>query len=155
MKRANRQSHLKSPEPIRRERTPATRSPAVHRGVRRRPELFLPPILLDRASKVPLHRQIHQQIRRPIRGGAVHYEARLPSTRVMAKLLGVSRNTVLAAYDDLAADGLLRGERGAGMRVNSSATTLFGLRHVIRAAGYPTRVLALADPDGNPLLINY
>jgi hypothetical protein len=41
------------------------------------------------------------------------------------------------------------------MRVTSTAKTSLGLRHVIRAAGYPARVLALADPDGNPLLINY
>jgi len=102
-----------------------------------------------------LYRQIHRQIARAIRGGAVHYEARLPSTRVMAKLLGVSRNTVLAAYDELAAEGLLRGERGAGMRIGSIVKTSLGLRQVIRAAGYPARVLALADPDGNPLLINY
>ena len=73
----------------------------------------------------------------------------------MARLLGVSRNTVLAAYDDLAADGLARGERGAGMRINAAAMTLSGLRHVIRAAGYPARALALADPDGNPLTINF
>lgn len=122
----------------------------------RRPELFLPPIMLDQASKLPLHRQIHRQIARAIRNGKIQHEARLPSSRVMARILGVSRNTVLAAYDDLAADGLARGERGAGMRVAAGpAMTLFGLRHVIRAARYPARVLALADPDGNPLVINF
>jgi len=124
--------------------------------VKRRPELFLPPIILDRASKLPLHRQIHRQIARTIRDGKIPYEARLPSSRVMAKILGVSRNTVLAAYDDLAADGLALGERGAGMRVAAGPVmTLLGLRQVIRAAGYPARVLALADPDGNHLLINF
>jgi DNA-binding GntR family transcriptional regulator len=74
----------------------------------------------------------------------------------MAGLLRVSRNTVLAAYDDLAADDLARGERGSGMRINAGRRkTLHGLRHVIRAAGYPARVLSLADPDGNPLLVSY
>jgi len=123
--------------------------------VKRRLELFVPPISLDRASKVPLHRQIHLQIAPAIRSGSIQYAARLPSTRIMAGLLGVSRNTVLAPYEDLAADGLARGERGAGMRVNGAATASFGLRHVIRAASYPTRVLAVADPDGNPLYINF
>ena len=122
-----------------------------------RPELFVPPIVLDKASSVSLHRQIYHQIARAIRSDAVHYEARLPSTRVMARLLRVSRNTVFAAYEDLAADDLVRGERGAGMRINRSApvpeVTLFGLQHVIRAASYPARVLALADPDGNSLYI--
>jgi DNA-binding transcriptional regulator YhcF (GntR family) len=112
--------------------------------------------MLDRASDVPLHRQIHQQIARAIRSGAAHYEARLPSSRTMARLLGVSRNTVLAAYEELAADGLARGKRGARMRVdNSPPATLFGLRRVLRAARYPARVLTLADPDGNPLFINF
>jgi hypothetical protein len=73
--------------------------------VKRRPELFLPPIMLDRASKLPLHRQIHRQIARAIRDCKVPYEARLPSSRVLARILGVSRNTVLAAYDDLVAEG--------------------------------------------------
>jgi DNA-binding GntR family transcriptional regulator len=77
----------------------------------------------------------------------------------MARLLGVSRNTVLAAFDSLAADDLLRGERGAGMRVQNGAPvaemTWFGLRRVIREAGYPARVVALTDPDGNPLYIHF
>ncbi len=108
---------------------------------------------------VPLPRQIYNQISRAIRSGATPGEARLPSTRVFARLLRVSRNTVLAAYDDLAADELICGETGAGMRVNGSAAvpgvTLFGLQHVIRGAHYPARALALADPDGNPLYIRF
>jgi len=61
----------------------------------------------------------------------------------------------LRPYENVAADGLARGERGAGMRVNGAAASSFGLRHVIRAARYPARVLATADPDGNPLYINF
>jgi DNA-binding GntR family transcriptional regulator len=77
----------------------------------------------------------------------------------MASLLGVSRNTVMAAYDELAADALVRGERGSGMRVDTSSgkagATLFGLQHVIRAAGYPAGVLNMADPDGNSFYIHF
>jgi DNA-binding GntR family transcriptional regulator len=123
----------------------------------RRPHLFVPRVVLDQASSLSLQRQIYLQIRRAIRSGAIPCEARLPSTRVMAKLLGVSRNTVLAAYDDLVADDLIRGQRGSGMRVNRSAAvpqvTLFGLKDVIQAARYPARILAVDDPDGNPLYI--
>ena len=122
----------------------------------RRLPLFLPPIMLDKASQLPLHRQIHDQIAQAIRAGAVDYDTRLPSTRAMAKLLDVSRNTVLAAYDDLAADDLVQGQRGSGMRVNTHGDhRAVGLRQVIRAAGYPVRVLGLADPDGNPLILNF
>ena len=66
---------------------------------------------------------------------------------------------MLAAFDDLAEDDLLRSERGAGMRVQNGAPvpemTWFGLRRVIRAAGYPARVVNLTDPDGNPLYIHF
>jgi DNA-binding GntR family transcriptional regulator len=125
----------------------------------RRGKLFVPSVALDKASAVPLHRQIHGQIAQAIRGGTIPSGARLPSSRVLARLLGVSRNTVLAAFDSLASDDLLRGERGAGMRVRNGAAapevTWFGLRQVIRAAGYPARVVALADPDGNPIYLHY
>ncbi|HEX3745284.1 MAG TPA: GntR family transcriptional regulator [Bryobacteraceae bacterium] len=124
-----------------------------------RSRMFVPSITLDHASDTPLHRQIYGQIAQAIRAGEVPRGARLPSSRTMARLLGVSRNTVLAAFDDLAADDLLRGERGAGMRVQGGAAapevTWFGLQQVIRAAGYPARVVTLADPDGNPIYLRY
>lgn len=125
----------------------------------RRRKLFVPSIVLDKASTVPLHRQIYRQIAYAIREGAIPNGVRLPSSRTMARLAGVSRNTVLAAYDDLAADDLVRGEKGAGMRVQNGspvpAMTWFGLQRVIREAGYPARVVALTDPDGNPMYISF
>lgn len=122
-------------------------------------ELFVPAIILDRALDVPLHRQIYRQIAEAIRDGAAGDRAKLPSTRFMARLLRVSRNTVLAAYDELAADELIRGERGAGMRVCGSgsghAPPFPHLVRAIRAAHFPSRIATLADPDGNALYINY
>lgn len=52
-------------------------------------DVFLPAIDLDRGSSVPLHRQIAMQIERAIANGT-RSGSRLPSTRVMARLLGVS-----------------------------------------------------------------
>jgi DNA-binding GntR family transcriptional regulator len=124
-----------------------------------RQKLFVPSITLERASAIPLQRQIYGQIAQAIRDGAIPGGVRLPSSRVLARLLGVSRNTVLAAFDDLAADDLLRGEKGAGMRVQGGAVvpevTWLGLKQVIRASGYPAKVVALADPDGNPIYLRY
>ena len=120
--------------------------------MKRRPELFVPPVVLNKASSVTLHRQIRDQIALAIRSDAIRYEARLPSTRVMARLLGVSRNTVLAAYEDLAAEDLVRGVTGSGMQINRAVP---GLRQVIRAAGYPARVLNLEDSDGNSLYMRF
>jgi DNA-binding GntR family transcriptional regulator len=124
-----------------------------------RRKYFVPSITLDKVSGVPMQRQISGQIAEAIRGGMIPAGVCLPSSRVLARLLAVSRNTVLAAFDDLAAGDLLRGERGAGMRVQNGAAvpqvTWFGLKEVIRRSGYPARVVALADPDGNPIYLQY
>src|SRR6185436_6513161 len=87
----------------------------------RRRDVLLPSIVLDRASTLPLFQQLRTQLARAIRDGLAG-GTRLPSTRVLARLLRVSRNTVLAAYDDLAADGLIRSRRGSGMVVTSRST---------------------------------
>ncbi len=123
-----------------------------------RREFFIPPIALDRVSPTALHRQIHAQIAQAIRTGEIRGGVRLPSSRWLAKLLVVSRNTVLAAYDELAADGLILGVRGAGMRVSQGVlppAPVAGLQRVIRAAGYPGSILAFDDQDGNRLYINF
>ncbi len=120
--------------------------------------LWLPLLALDRCSTEPLHFQLSRQIAEAIRAED-RREARLPSTRMLAKLLGLSRNTVLAAYDNLAADDLIRGERGSGMRVNvgSGLTGMraLGLRRVIREARYPAHTVSVEDPDGNPIWLNF
>ena len=93
-----------------------------------RRDLFLPSIALDRRSSAPLHQQIGRQLERAIRRG-VPAGARLPSSRVMARMLGVSRNTVMTAYDDLVAGGLISGRRGAGMHRRRP-----GLRHRLNSS---------------------
>ena len=120
--------------------------------MRRREDLFLPPVVLDRAAPEALHIQIYRQVAAAI-VQATAGQTRLPSTRMWSALLGVSRNTVLAAYDELAADGLIEGSRGAGMflRANLGARP----RNLVRAAHFPERTALLPDPDGNPLYINF
>jgi DNA-binding GntR family transcriptional regulator len=125
----------------------------------KRSKLFVPSITLDKDAAEPLHRQIQCQIARAIRSAEIPGGSRLPSSRVMARLLGVSRNTVLAAFEELAADDLLRAEKGSGTRVRGATpatdVTWFGLHRVIRTSGYPARKLALTDPDGNPIYLNF
>jgi len=124
--------------------------------VNRQRDLFLPPIALDRASSTPLHLQVIRQIASAIRDGAPS-GSRLPSTRVLARLLGVSRNTVLSAYDELVASGLIRGRRGAGMMVAAGSQGLaqFDPRQVLREAQYPARTLPVFDPDGAELYLSF
>ncbi|WNJ98349.1 PLP-dependent aminotransferase family protein [Thalassospiraceae bacterium LMO-JJ14] len=75
-------------------------------------------IAVDRDSAVPMHRQVYDQIRDAILGGRLAPGRRLPSTRALAVELSVSRNTVLAAFDQLFAEGYTEGHVGSGTRVS-------------------------------------
>jgi GntR family transcriptional regulator/MocR family aminotransferase len=117
--------------------------------------LFLPQVALDRTAASPLHRQIRRQIESAIRDGVVE-GLRLPSSRTLARLLGVSRNTVLTAYDELAADGFIQGKRGASMLVATrGAAGAPDLRRLLRDAQYPVRTLSIGDQDGNVIDLSY
>jgi GntR family transcriptional regulator/MocR family aminotransferase len=77
-------------------------------------------ISLDTGSDLPLYRQLHQSVRGAILEGRLRPGSRLPSTRVLATELEVSRNTVLLAYQQLEAEGYLEGRVGAGTWVASN-----------------------------------
>jgi DNA-binding transcriptional regulator YhcF (GntR family) len=111
---------------------------------------------IDHDLADPLSLQIVRQLQEAIEAGRAARGTRLPSTRSLARTLGVSRNTVLTAYEELAARGFVRSRRGAGMYVCVPATVSgFDLRSVMRDAQYPSRTIALRDADGNPLYISY
>jgi DNA-binding FadR family transcriptional regulator len=115
---------------------------------------FVPPITLDRGSRVGLAEQVVSQIASMIEEGVLADRARLPSTRRLAGLLGVSRNTVLAIYDELAARDLVRGEPGRGVYVRADGRWI-PLRRTKREAHFPDRAWWICDQDGNPLYLNY
>ena len=76
----------------------------------------LPEGLLDlsREGDTPLTGQLAAQLRSSISGGRLKAGQRLPSSRALAARLGVSRNTVTHAIEQLAAEGyldVLRGRR--------------------------------------------
>lgn len=77
------------------------------------------PLAVDRDSAVPLQRQIYDDLRRLILDRRLAPATRLPSTRELARELAVSRNTVLAAFEQLLAEGYLSGRRGAGTYVSA------------------------------------
>lgn len=72
---------------------------------------------LDRASVVPVYRQIYERLREGILAGALPEGTRLPPERSLAERLEVNRSTVVHAYRDLAADGLIEQRVGSGSRV--------------------------------------
>lgn len=59
-------------------------------------------------------RSLHHQLRAAIADGRLQSGLKLPATRALAKYLGVGRNTVIAAYDLLLAEGYLVGRGGSG-----------------------------------------
>ena len=117
--------------------------------------LFLPHITLERTGTVPLHRQIGTQLARAIRSGAAD-GARLPSSRVLARLLGVSRNTVLIAYEELAAEGLIGGRQRASTMVTPRRQAgPVDQQRLLRDAQYPARSVSLVAPDGTEITLHY
>jgi GntR family transcriptional regulator/MocR family aminotransferase len=75
---------------------------------------------LDRRSGTPLFRQLYLQLKEAILAGGVRAGARLPATRELGRLLKVSRQTVLSAYEQLTAEGYLEGAVGKGTFVSAS-----------------------------------
>jgi GntR family transcriptional regulator / MocR family aminotransferase len=71
-------------------------------------------IAVDPDSVVPLQKQIYEEWRRGILGGRFRGADRVPSTRDLARTLGVARSTVTAAYDQLIAEGYLEAAHGSG-----------------------------------------
>lgn len=73
---------------------------------------------LDPASKAPLFRQLYDAIKQAILAGQLGAGIQLPPTRALAILLGISRQTVLNAYEQLMAEGYLSGTVGKGTFVS-------------------------------------
>ncbi len=74
-------------------------------------------VALRQDDPAPLHRQLCDQLRDLILAGSIAAESRLPSIRTFAAELAISRNTVITALDQLAAEGLLESRRGSGIQV--------------------------------------
>jgi GntR family transcriptional regulator / MocR family aminotransferase len=75
------------------------------------------PIVVDRAALTPLATQISEQLRGAVTAGTLGARDRLPSTRDLAAMLGVSRTVVTTAYARLFAEGWLEGRHGSGTYV--------------------------------------
>ncbi len=78
-------------------------------------------ITLPNNNSGQLVRQLHGQLRTAIVSGRLRAGAQLPPTRKLASELGVSRNTVVAAYDLLLSEGYVSGKGGSGNFVTDVA----------------------------------
>ena len=78
------------------------------------PELL---VRLDRSASQPLRAQLETSLREAIRDGRLRAGERLPSSRELARVLGVSRGMVQDCYLQLLAEGYLTSRTGSATRV--------------------------------------
>lgn len=114
------------------------------------------PLQLDRTASIPLQDQLFEQLRQLIVTGRLKPNTRLIATRFLAEQVGVSRRTVLFAYERLIAEGYLETRPAIGTFVSpslpvdhSAATSLNSVAEVVRqAALHPPKA---AVPAPNPI----
>ncbi|HEY2553499.1 MAG TPA: PLP-dependent aminotransferase family protein [Streptosporangiaceae bacterium] len=90
------------------------------------------PLVIDRASPVPLTLQIAAELREAMADGRLGTGDRIASSRALASALRVSRTVVTSAYAQLYAEGWLDGRHGSGTFVAAGASAQAG-----QAAGHP------------------
>src|SRR5213596_4357201 len=103
---------------------------------RRRLVMSFEMVRLDRASPEPLYQQLYRQIREELESGSFDSSAsRVPSSRVLAATLGISRLTVNQAFSKLLAEGYLQARNRSGIFVaeHLPATFLKAVRPVTTA----------------------
>lgn len=71
-------------------------------------------LFIDKSAREPVYRQIAGRLMELIKAGTLPAGYQLPSTRMLAELLGVHRKTVIRAYDELLAQGWLESHTGRG-----------------------------------------
>lgn len=93
---------------------------------------------LDKSSFVPLQRQLSDRLRRAIIDAQLSPGQALPSARELARLLNVSRSTILRSYEDLASQGYIVSVPGLGSRVNPHLPGR-GAAHELAPSSSPAR----------------
>ena len=99
---------------------------------------------LDRSSGRPLRAQLEASLREAIRGGRLRAGERLPSSRELARELGVSRGMVQDCYGQLLAEGYLTSRTGSATRVAGIGDQQAGDRSV--AGGQQAGDRSVAGP---------
>src|SRR5262245_3982838 len=96
--------------------------------------------------ELPLFLQIARGLSDAIRDGRLRTGARLPGTRTLARRLRVHRNTVLAAYSELVAEGWIETSRASGSFVSRELES----DSAPRARSHKRRPSALTHGKGRP-----
>src|SRR6266850_5698782 len=113
---------------------------------RRRSIIGFEMIQLDRSAAEPLHDQLYRQIRDELRSGSFTGDAcRVPSSRILAVDLGISRLTVNLAFSKLHAEGYLRSKPRSGTFVADPLPETFLSVQKPKTAGQLARPPRISD----------
>ena len=112
---------------------------------------------LDRSSTVALYRQLRDRIVELIEDGVVSAGEKLPASRELATELGLNRNTVTSAYDELVESGFVRSHVGQGTFVLERPPPPTPISWSFSRAGQASgeRVRAAAAPSSHPDPIDF
>lgn len=94
-------------------------APGIDAMTKHRSKAFFLPATLEPTSTISLHRQLYDALRQAILSGQLTAGTQLPSTRALAEQLGISRTTVVLAFDQLLHEGYVEGKKGSGTYVAS------------------------------------
>lgn len=97
--------------------------------------------------------QVERQLRDAIRGGTLRPGSAVPSTRELARDLGISRPLVMEAYAQLAAEGYLALRQGAAPRVADTAPAQQA--RAFPAESYPVAIFRYDFRPGSPDLSSF
>jgi len=105
---------------------------------------------LDRSHKTPLYLQVRNQIRQLILANELPPGFRLLPERKLASLLGVNRTTIVNAYHELEADGLIQAHVGKGTIVTGNSELL--LRSPVQPMSWQNFYTSQSERMYNPVL---
>src|SRR5579872_1485926 len=80
----------------------------------------LPLNLRGPKPEMPLYRWLYEELRSTILAGRLHPGARLPATRDLAAEYGISRPTIVTAFEQLRSEGYVEGRVGSGTYVSKT-----------------------------------
>src|ERR1700728_4825881 len=95
-------------------------------------------LLPARETKTPACRWLYTALRAEVLAGRLRPGSRVPATRDLARQYGLSRGTVVNAFEELKSEGYLHGSRGSGTYVSSVLP-----EHLLQVAQKPAQELSV------------
>ena len=108
-------------------------------------DLLIP---LKEDSRFPMYRQIYDHIKNEIQKGKMKAGEKLPSSRLLAKNLCISRSTVDMAYDQLSAEGYIEAVPCKGYYVCQMEGLYFSTEKKVFPEKNPGREIPARPIDG-------